>query len=212
MTKLLQNPIGRYVALLLVGLVIGGISYKSMAERPYWAYFLVGAIALIPLGLFFFHRRVTDLFGVGCCVLLIAGIWLADKLQVTDREQVFLIAQELVSAVERGDPAAIERHISENFNWQGKKKDYVLTLARDGLTTKNGRTCNIGSPQSESRGDSIFLRSSLYAAGDFGRYNDVPGFFGQLELQFTKERDGKFRLNKIAVRDAGGNAEYHPDR
>ena len=47
----LNHPVGRYTLLLVLGLLAGVFAYRSMAERPLWAYFTLVVIGLVPLAL-----------------------------------------------------------------------------------------------------------------------------------------------------------------
>src|SRR4029079_1078149 len=82
------GPMGRYLVLLVVGAGLIGLFWRSLADKTTWAYFVLAVIALIPVALFFTNRRVDHLFGLAIVALLMGGVYVADKYQETDREQV----------------------------------------------------------------------------------------------------------------------------
>src|SRR5687767_10044190 len=120
------GPTGRYLVFLVVGGALIGALRSSFADKTTWAYFAFAVMALVPLALFFTNRRVDHLFGLAVIALLMGGVYVADKYQETDREQVLRKTDELLRAVERGDHAVFERHLASNFQWQGMNKPALL--------------------------------------------------------------------------------------
>jgi len=184
-----------------------------MAERPLWAYFTLVVIGLIPLALFFSNRRVAHLYGLCVVAALIAGVYLCDLMQETDREQVLRISNELMRAVNRGDQSVFERYLSKDYRWHSMNKDAMMQRVRTSLLPNESRSCSVSSAKVREKegSDTLTVEGNLSASGTFGR---EEGFFsGTIELQYKKQGDGSFKVTgtKVAWMN-GGEVTIPPGR
>ena len=217
MAKILQffmnHPVGRYLILLLAGVLFGAIAYRTMAERPLWAYFMLVVIGLIPLGLFLTNRRVAHLFGILVIAGLMCGVYVLDLVQESDREQVVRITQELVRAVERSDYTVFERYLDADYRWQNMNRATMMTRVRTALLPSESRSCSVSSAKvKEPEGSkTMTVEGNLSASGRFGR---EEGFFtGTIELAYRKQNDGSYKV--VGTRVAwinGGEVTIPPGR
>jgi hypothetical protein len=209
----LNHPVGRYTLLLVLGLLVGLFAYRSMAERPLWAYFTLIVIGLVPLALFITNRRVAHLYGLIVVAALMGGVYLCDVLQETDREQVLRITNDLMRAVNRGDQAVFERYLAKDYRWHGMNKEAMMQRVRTALLPNESRSCSVSSATVRETEDSetLTVEGNLSANGTFGR---EEGFFtGTIELQYKKQADGKFQVigTKVAWLN-GGEVTIPPGR
>jgi hypothetical protein len=217
MSKFLQlvlhHPVGRYTILLVIGLLVGLIAYRSLAERPLWAYFTLAVIGLVPLALFVTNRRVAHLYGLAVVAALMAGVYLADELQETDREQVMRISNELMRAVSRSDHATFDRYLANDYRWNGMNKAAMMQRVRTALLPNESRSCSMSSAKVNGTegSDKLTVEANLAASGTFGR---EEGFFsGTIELQYKKQSDGKYKVTGTVVKWAnGGEVTLPPGR
>ncbi|HQR07397.1 MAG TPA: nuclear transport factor 2 family protein [Gemmatales bacterium] len=209
----LLHPVGRYTLLLLSGLLVGLVAYRSMAERPLWAYFTLAVIGLVPLALFVTNRRVAHLYGLTVVAALMAGVYLADELQETDREQVLRISNELMRAVTRADHAVFERYLAPDYRWHGMNKAAMMQRVRTALLPNESRSCSVSSVKVNGveGSDTLNVEGNLTASGTFGR---EEGFFsGTIELQYQKQSDGKYQVTGTIVKwYNGGEVTLPPGR
>ena len=195
----LHHPVGRYTLLLVMGLLTGLFAYRSMAERPLWAYFTLVVIGLVPLGLFLANRRVAHLYGLMVIAALIGGVYLCDLLQETDRKQVLRITNDLMHAVNRGDQAVFERYLAKDYRWHGMNKEAMMQRVRTALLPNESRSCSVSSAKVKEKegSETLTVEGNLSASGTFGR---EEGFFtGSIELQFHKQSDGTFKVTGTRV-------------
>lgn len=200
-----NHPVGRYTLLLIAGLLVGLVAYRALAERPLWAYFTLAVIGLVPLALFFTNRRVAHLYGLAVVAALMAGVYLADELQETNREQVLRISNELMRAVTRADHAVFERYLAKDYRWSGMNKDAMMQRVRTALLSNESRSCSVSSAKVNGAegSDSLTVEGNLTASGTFGR---EEGFFtGTIELQYKKQSDGKYQVTGTVVKWPAGN-------
>ena len=201
----LQQPTGRYLILLVLGVIVGAIGYRFMAERPLWAYFTLVVIGFIPLGLFFTNRRLAHLFGILVVIALMCGVYFIDLMQESDREQVVRITRELVRAVERSDYAVFERYLDADYRWQNMNRAAMMHRVRTALLPNESRSCGVSSAKvKEPEGaKNLTVEGNLTASGRFGR---EEGFFsGTIELVYRKQGDGSFKVVGTKVAWLNGN-------
>lgn len=209
----LNHPVGRYILMLLLGLLYGVIGYRTLAERPLWAYFVLVVIGLVPLALFFTNRRMAHLFGVAVIIALMVGVYFADRAQESDREQVVRITHELVRAVERSDYAVFERYLASDYRWHNLNRDGMMNRVRTSLLPGDSRSCGVSSAKvKEHEGaQNLTVEGNISASGRFGR---EEGFFsGTIELYYRKQPDGTFKVTgtKVAWLN-GGEVTIPPGR
>lgn len=211
--SLIHHPVTRYLLLLIAALGVGVLAYRSLAERPLWAYFTLILLSLIPLGLFLTNRRVVHLFGLLAMIALIMGVYLADKIQESEREQVIRITQELVRAVERADYSVFERYLASDYRWQNMNRAAMMNRVRSALLPNESRSCGVSSAKvREPEGSAdLTVEGNLSASGRFGR---EEGFFsGTIELKYRKQSDGTFKVlgTRVAWMN-GGEVTIPPGR
>lgn len=208
-----NHPVGRYTLLLIAGLLLGLVAFRSLAERPLWAYFTLAVIGLVPLALFVTNRRVAHLYGLAVVAALMAGVYLCDTIQETDREQVLRISNELMRAVSRSDHAVFERYLAKDYRWHGMNKDAMMHRVRTALLPNESRSCSIssGKVNGTEGSDALTVEGNLSASGTFGR---EEGFFsGTIELQYKKQSDGTFKVTGTIVKWLnGGEVTLPPGR
>lgn len=201
---------GRYC---FFGVVVGvflALFARSFAERTTWAYFSLAVVGLIPAGLFLASRRADHLFGVAVVALLMGGVYLLDRVQETDREQVLRKTDELLRAVERAEQGVFDRHVADNFQWEGMNKKGLLDRARHSLRPEERRSC--GMSAAKVRGDNgaptLVVEGNLSATGQFGSENGT--FLGLIELTYTRQGDGQYRVSGAKVTWPNGMAVTLP--
>lgn len=191
---LLLHPAGRYLILLVTGILFGAIAHRIFAERPLWAYFTLVLIGLIPLGLFITNRRVVHLFGIIVVGVLMFGVYVLDLVQESEREQVIRITQELVRAVERSDYTVFERYLGADYRWQNVNRAAMLHRVRTALLPNESRSCGISSAKVREKegSDTLTVEGNLSASGRFGVED---GFFsGTIELVYKRQTDKTFKV------------------
>ena len=209
----IHHPAVRYLLLFLVGMGIGALAFRSLAERPLWVYFTLIIVGLVPLGLFITNRRVAHLFGLIVIMALLAGVYMADAIQESDQEQVIRITQELVRAVERADYSVFERYLATDYRWQNMNRAAMMNRVRTALLPSESRFCGVSSAKvREPEGSqNLTVEGNLSASGRFGR---EEGFFnGTIELRYRKQPDGTFKV--VSTRVAwmtGGEVTIPPGR
>ena len=209
---LLQQPAGRYALLLVLGLVAGLFLYPQLGEKPYWAYFTLVVLALLPLALFFTNRRVVHLFGLLVIGILMIGVYLADRWQETPQEQVLRITYELLDAVEAADYLVFERYLASDYRWQNMNKPAMMQRVRTSLVPGESRSCTISSARVRPSDNlqKLTVEGNLSASGKFGR---EEGFFtGTIELHYTRQPDGKYQVHGTKVAWMNGGEVVLPPR
>jgi hypothetical protein len=210
--KIIGNSTGRYSLLLILGLLVESAAYPLLAEKTGWVYFILGILALIPLALFLNNRAVVHLFGLLCVAILMAGVYVADDLQETDREQALRKTREILRAVETADLATLERHLSDKFTWQGMNRKQLLDRARRVLNTSASRSCSISSAQVQglSGDERLVVSGNLTATGQFG--SEEAFFTGVIYLTYARQPDGQYKLIGTKVQFPGGQEVVLPAR
>lgn len=209
---ILVHPGGRYCILLLIGLIYGLVLPGTLAVRPWWAYFTLAVIALVPLGLFINNRRTVHLFGLLVIVALMAGVYLADTMQESASEQVIRISNELTQAVSKADYATIEKHLASDYKWHNLNKAGMMNRVKTSLLPSESRSCSISSAKvKEPEGSpTLTVEGNLSASG---RYGSEEGFFtGTIELKFQQQLDGTYKLVGTRVAWFNGNEVSIPTR
>jgi hypothetical protein len=203
--SLLHHPGTRYAMILVLGVAIGAVAYRQLAERPLWAYFTLLIIGLAPLALFFTNRRGVHLFGLLVIGLLIAGVYLADKLQETETELVLRITEELLRATEQADYTVFDRYLAPDYRWQSMNRQAMMNRIRSSLLPSTSRSCSISSSRAKSDdgGRTYLVEGNLSASGTFG---SQEGFFsGTIELKYARQPDGSMKVTGTKVAWYNGN-------
>jgi hypothetical protein len=206
------SPVWKYLVFVLIVGALFGLFRGSLAERTGWVYFALVVVALVPLALFFTNRRVAHLMGLGLLALLMGGVYLLDRYQETDREQVLRKTEEILRAVERADHAVFERHLASNFQWQGMNRRAMLQRARGSLQPSETRSCGISAAkvQGENGAPTLLVEGNLSANGQFGSQHGQ--FLGTIALTYTRQPDGQYQISgaKVAWHGGGGEVTLPP--
>lgn len=199
MGKFFASATGRYLVFLVVIGAVLALVRGMFAEKTGWAYFALAVIGLIPVALFLTTRRVDHLFGVAVIALLMGGVFVVDRYQESDREQVLRKSDELLRAVERADYATFERHVAKDFQWQGLDKTGVVRRARQSLRPGDSRTCGMsaGKVKGDNGAGKLVVEGNLSATGQFGSENGT--FLGTIELTYTRQPDGQYQVSGARV-------------
>lgn len=209
---ILEHPGGRYCILLVIGLVYGLVLPRTLAVRPWWAYFTLAVVALVPLALFLNNRRMVHLFGLIVIATLMGGVYLADAMQESASEQVIRISNELTQAVSKADYATIEKHLASDYKWHNLNKAGMMNRVKTSLLPSESRSCSISSAKvREPEGSpTLTVEGNLSASG---RYGSEEGFFtGTIELKYQQQSDGSYKLVGTRVAWFNGNEVSIPSR
>ncbi|HMP01674.1 MAG TPA: hypothetical protein PKD86_05390 [Gemmatales bacterium] len=182
-------------------------------ENPIGVYLFLGAVAVLFTLIFFNTRRPAHLAGVLGCLALGAGVWLIDRLVVTDREQVQLRTLALAAAVERGDLSALEEIISADFDPPPTGKETLMARARRYFLPGRNRTVRFSQLGVARSNDPqrLTVRCNASASGHFGTFVVDPPYIGVTEFHFKKDADGRWRLTGFAVYGMGGEQINMPN-
>jgi hypothetical protein len=192
------------------GRVTSGSNVMStwFTESPTWAYFLLGAAAVVCTFRYIVTRQGKYLWGLPAAALLAAGFWLIDYLVETDREQVERKTQELAHAAEIGDLTRLMDLFSADFSSGAfPSREVLLAEARKYVPPMQSRSIEFWNPdiRFSSNKLTITCRCNAKAAGRFGPWTQNPPHLGVLELTFRKDSDGQWRIRQFRVFDTGGS-------
>ncbi len=179
-----------------------------LTESPTPIYVMLALAAAVLLAVFVNTKRGVYLVMVGVIGLLAAGVWLTDYLVATDREQVEDSVRDLAAAVEDGDFAAFERHISQDFYVDGGgvgarlDRAAVLDRAKKLIVRDPGRDIIVSGlevkPSPQRQGEQI-ADFSATVAGNFEGYHPATGQTVHVTMTYKKDRDSVWRVRHWTV-------------
>jgi hypothetical protein len=103
---------------------------RTFSEDPTYVYVALGAVALVCGVVWYERRRPGLLLGVLAAAALAGGVFLAERLIVTDREQILRALDEIADAVEREDIDAVGTYLDDNFGGWRASKSIALAAAK----------------------------------------------------------------------------------
>jgi hypothetical protein len=178
-------------------------------ESPTWAYFLLGALAIILVFAFAITRRVLYLGLVPLLAVLALGFFLLDYFVESDREHVVRLTKEMMAAAERNDLEGFGKHISENFLSGSATKAALLQRARPVLPQLKSVRARQFEVVSETMGRILNVACMVDAKGTVDGFplDDQPAY---LKLTFIQDDDGVWRVRRFEVYDALGRTRWYP--
>ena len=178
-------------------------------ESPTWAYFLLGALAIILEFAFAITRRVLYLGLVPLLAALALGFFLLDYFVESDREQVVRLTKEMMAAAERHDLEGFGKHLSENFLSGSATKTALLQRARPVLPQLKSVRARQFEVVSETMGRILNVACMVDVKGTVDGFplDDQPAY---LKLTFIQDDDGVWRVRRFEVYDALGRTRWYP--
>jgi len=100
-----------------------------LVDHAHVVYFLLGVVVAGLLVSFWLRRRVRTLFFALCGAGVIALFWLLTLVVPTDRKQIEANLWAMAQAVMRKKPDDLRRHLAQDFEFQGMKRDELAQAA-----------------------------------------------------------------------------------
>jgi hypothetical protein len=93
-----------------------------LSDPPDSLYIAIFVLMLAGVGIWVRYRNRKTMILAGAGIALLVGLFLIDKLFESPREIVIRVSAEIQEDFNSGDWNRFEKHISENFEHNGKKK------------------------------------------------------------------------------------------
>ena len=107
---------------------------RTFHEDPFYVYLALGVVAVAFGVVWYERRRPKWLLGVLAAALLAGGIFLLERLVVTDREQIIEALDEIADAVEREDIEAVGAYLDDDFGGWRPSKTIALRAAKAAIS------------------------------------------------------------------------------
>ncbi len=167
----------------------GGIPIVQslLFEQSYW---LVGLLVLIEYFLLvaWLRRRTSRLkWAVLIGLVVCVAIPLLQKFVTTDRERIAIVCEAIVHAVDTGDLAGIETHVSARFSAEAYDKKSFMAYVERSLGRHDVEDLKLTIKNVEINGETATVRIGVQFTSNSDYYQGpIPSIW---ELKF--ERDGE---------------------
>lgn len=156
--------------------------------------------------------RREPLIGAAVALALIPGLWLVERLVVTDREVIEATLHEIAADVKSNNRAAVLSHIDPGAKWlraraEGELGNYQFTACR--VNKLHGIEVNY-----QKRPLTAVADFNVHVAGTFRVNNETfpeGDYFRRVELHLRQDADGRWLVEDYShrspipgLRDDGG--------
>ena len=171
-------------------------------------YFVLGVAALIAVGLLARYQDRKRLLLALVPVALLVGLFLCDFLVESPREEAVRKVQAISAAINARSVDAFLAHVSDRFEYKGKKKADLRNPSWLGLVQQHQVTTAVW----EFNRDAVTYPSptevEIVFDGKGQPQADRPAVF-HFRTRFVKDADGQYRLQSfkvfnIAQKEQGG--------
>ncbi len=173
----------------------------ALFEDPLYVYVTLGFVELALAAVW--HARRGRWRGAALLVppVLAAGVFLVERLVVTDREQIHLAMREIASWVEAGDFEKAAPYLDEEFSGPYGPKAAAVRYGSEMIARFKITSLRWLDPALEIRGDRAALRVTSvleFAGGPLGRGRSVLTW----TMQWIKRAEG-WRIHRVERPEPG---------
>lgn len=179
-----------------------------LSDPPSSLYLAVGIVAVIALGLFVRYQDRKRLLWAAIPVALLVALFVCDSLVESPREEAVRKVRAISDAITAKNVDAFLAHISDRFDYKGKKKadlrnpGWLDIARREGITTVVWEFDRAGVRYPSPTEVEVVFDGR-------GQAQNGPPMPYHFRTRFVKDPDGQFRLQtfkvfNIAKKEQGG--------